>query len=199
MSGWTDLPLNQIGRLQAERLGRRFRHEPPVTALYSSPLTRALDTAAHIATASTSPVQCVADLKEINCGEVDGVPIVLVKRSHAALWERNLQQEDDDFRWPGGESYRELRERSFRAIREIAATHEGERVAVVTHCGVITQILGALHGHRPAHWEVFRVQNTSLTVLRWAEPQPELVTFDDHRHLVGLTAHASASTHPPGR
>jgi broad specificity phosphatase PhoE len=196
MSGWTDLPLNGVGRIQAERLGRRFRDEPPVAALYSSPLSRARDTAAQIVHASAAPVEIVADLKEINCGEVDGAPIAVVVKLHAPLWKRNLRQEDDNFRWPGGESYRELRERSLRALRDIAAAHKGERVAVVTHCGVVTQIVGALHGYRPARWDVFRPQNTSLTILRWSEPQPELVAFNDHRHLDALTAHASANIRP---
>lgn len=196
MSGWTDLPLNEIGRLQVARLGARFQAEPPLAALYSSPLHRARDTAASIVNASLSQIQTAPDLREIHCGEVDGLPIAEVQQTHAALWMRNLRQDDDDFRWPEGESYRELRARSLGAVRDIAAAHPGERVAIVTHCGVITQVLGSLHGHRPARWDVFRPQNTSLTVLRWSEAGAELVVFDDHQHLAGLTVPANANTRP---
>lgn len=54
----------------------------------------------------------------------------------------------------------------------------GIGVGIVTRCGVITQVLGAVQGHRPARWDIFRPQNTSLTVLRWSDAQAERVTFD---------------------
>lgn len=198
MSGWTDSPLNRAGHEQLECLRARFRNESAIAAVYSSPLTRARETAASIAQVYAKTVELLDDLREINCGEVDGQPIELVKKSDAERWERNLLQEDDDFRWPAGESYRELRERSLRVIRHIAARHVGECVAVVTHAGVISQILGALHGYRPAQWEAFRPHNTSLTTVRWSEEGGQIETFDDYRHLVALTAPANASTHPRG-
>lgn len=194
MSGWTDLPLNAMGQSQVARLGERFRDEPRLHALYSSPLRRTLATAASIAAAIVSGIQLMPDLREIHCGEVDGLPIAEVEKNHPVLWARNLRQDDDDFRWPGGESYREFRARSLGVLHQIAAAHPNQRVGIVTHCGVITQVLGSLHGHRPARWEVFRPQNTSLTTLRWSGSDAELVSFDDHWHVADLVAHANANT-----
>jgi broad specificity phosphatase PhoE len=183
LSGWTDVPLNAAGWQQVARLQRRFCSEAPIAALYSSPLLRARETAESIAGVSGTSPRLIDALREINCGVVDGNPIAEVKRSHRELWEKNLRQDDDDFRWPGGESYREFRDRCLRAINWIAAAHCGQRVVVVTHAGVITQILGALHGVRPARWEPFRPENTSLTELRWTAGRLALLVFNDHRHL----------------
>ncbi|AUX32096.1 MULTISPECIES: histidine phosphatase family protein [Sorangium] len=190
MSGWTDTPLDARGREEAEALGRRLARGPAFDAVYASPLSRALETA-RIAAGAWGPVRTHDGLREIGCGDVDGAPIEEVKARHAALWEANLRQDDDDFRWPGGESYRELRARSLAAIGAIAAAHPGQRVLVVTHAGVIGQILGALHGVPAARWEPFRPGNASLTSLAWQGDRGVLLRFDDREHV-------SASTRRPG-
>lgn len=183
LSGWTDLPLNATGEQQVARLRRRFTREPPIAAIYASPLSRARQTALSVAPASPTPIQFDGDLREINCGELDGLPLALVQQRHPNLWEQNQRQDDDDFRWPGGESYREFRARCLRGIARIAERHRGERVVVVTHAGLVTQVLGELHGVRPAQWSRFRPENTSLTEVRWNGRSAELVVFNDHRHL----------------
>ena len=183
MSGWTDIPVNATGWAQLERLRTRLAHEAPFAALYTSPLTRAQQTAAMITATSGIAAQLEPDLREIFCGDVDGQAIEVVRREHRVAWARNEQQLDDDFRWPGGESYRELRSRCLRAIAAIAARHPNARIAVVTHAGAITQVLGAIHGYAPARWEPFRAGNTSLTEIRWRDGRGELIRFDDHRHL----------------
>ncbi|AUX42540.1 uncharacterized protein SOCE26_039730 [Sorangium cellulosum] len=182
MSGWTDTPLDARGRQEAEALGRRLAAGPGFDAVYTSPLSRALETA-RIAAGAWGPPRPLDDLREIGCGDVDGAPIEEVKARHAALWEANLRQDDDDFRWPGGESYRELRARCLAAVRAIAAAHPGGRVLVVTHAGVIGQIVGALRGVPPARWEPFRPGNTSLTTISWEGDRGVLLRFDDREHV----------------
>lgn len=166
LTGWADLPLDATGRDEARRVAERLLTEfSPLHALYSSPLERALATAAPLVEAGLGPLRVHPDLREIHCGELDGLPIDEAQRREPGLWAANLRQDDDDLRWPGGESYREFRRRCVRALREIAARHPGGRVVVVTHTGVITQAVGALLGARPARWGAFRVSNASVTEL----------------------------------
>ena len=122
-------------------------------------------------------------LREINCGRLEGMPLSEVQRSHPFHWRTNLRQVDDGFRWPGGESYREFRRRVVSAMNSIAAQHGGERVIVVTHAGVISQIVGALSGVRAACWEAFRPRNASLTIVEWLDGRGRVRSFDDHDHL----------------
>ncbi|WP_437941705.1 histidine phosphatase family protein [Sorangium sp. So ce341] len=190
MSGWTDTPLDAQGREEAEALGRRLARGPAFDAVYASPLSRALETA-RIAAGAWGPVRPHDGLREICCGDVDGAPIEEVRARHAALWEANLRQDDDDFRWPGGESYREFRARCLATIGAIAAAHPGQRALVVTHAGVIGQIVGALHGVPAARWEPFRPGNASLTSLSWQGERGVLLRFDDREHV-------SPSTRRPG-
>jgi alpha-ribazole phosphatase/probable phosphoglycerate mutase len=168
----------------------------PAAVLYASPLLRALETARPVAHAVGAEIRLEPGLREIHCGEVDGWPVEEVRRRYPDLWEANLRQDDEGFRWPGGESYRELRERSLGAFRRIAAAHPGERILVVTHAGVISQVLGCLHGINPSRWECYRPGNCSLTELDWEGETGRLVSFDDRGHLA--EPDPPASTRAPG-
>lgn len=193
MSGWTDVPLSSAGRQQVAALKNRFLSEPPVDAIYSSPLIRARETASGIAYLSESPLRLADDLREINCGRADGLPLSEVKRTYRTLWEQNLRQDDEDFRWPGGESCREFRTRVIAGIDRIAAAHPMQRILIVTHAGVISQILGVVYGLSPARWERFRPENASVTEVRWANLSPEIISFNDHRHLEAMELAATES------
>jgi broad specificity phosphatase PhoE len=176
MCGQTDVPLTLLGCTQAAALGRkRLRAD----AVYSSPLRRARQTAQPI----TDEIRCEPALGEIDCGRLDGAPFAAIQRDHAELWAANQAQHDDDFRWPDGESYRELRARSIQALKVIAALHAGQRVVLVTHAGVISQVIGHVMGTPPARWSLFRVGNASTTEIHWTGDRGTLRSFDVRDHL----------------
>jgi broad specificity phosphatase PhoE len=166
-------------------LARRLRSER-IESIYSSPLRRAADTARAIAESTGLSVVPMPQLKEIGCGEIEGQPIELVRQKYRTYWEANLRQEDPDFHWPGGESYREFRARCLTGIAHIAAGHHAQRVAVVTHAGVICQLIGHVRDTSPAQWEAFRPGTASVTVLEWKDGCGTLLVFDDRAHLHDL-------------
>lgn len=182
LSGCHDVGLSRAGHAQSALLARRLRHEN-LAALYSSRLRRAADTASEIEKHTALPVTYSELLKEISCGELEGQLLHHVRHRYREHWERNLAQQDPDFRWPGGESYSEFRARCLDGIAQIAARHSAQRVAVVTHAGVISQILGQMHGLNAARWESFRPGPASITVIDWQDGCATLVGFDDRAHL----------------
>ncbi len=153
LSGRTDLPVSQRGRDEILRLRRRLSGAPPFDAIYSSPLRRARETAAALAEIGLGRVHVCGLLQEIDCGKLDGYPLEEVRSRFPNLWAANLRQDDEHFRWPGGESYREFRRRCLRAVEWLARTHPAGRIALVTHAGVVSQVLGYLAGASPARWE----------------------------------------------
>lgn len=195
LDGWADLDLSPTGRQQAEALARRFTDATDIAALYSSPLKRARQTAELLLPSAAGSLRLEKDLREINCGEVEGVPVSQVQASHPKVWDANLRRDDPDFRWPGGESYHELRKRSLEAIIRIASRHAGQRVLVVTHCGLITQILGAIHGISAARWDQFRPGTASVTEIHWFGNRGEVLSFDDRSHLVDVNPVLDAASH----
>jgi broad specificity phosphatase PhoE len=183
LCGWFDAPLSRRGWAQVERLTARLERRPSHTALYTSSSRRALSMARVIGSRLGLLPRPLDLLREIHCGRLEGIPLTEVQRRYPFLWQTNLAQADDGFRWPGGESYRDFRRRVLRAVAAIAASHPGERVMIVTHAGVIGQVLGALHDVRAACWEAFRPTNASLTVVDWIGRTGHVLTFDDHDHL----------------
>ena len=185
MAGWTDLPLGPQGRQQVERLRQRLLLGARFDAIYSSTLCRAAETARVLAAAGLGPLRLRPALREINCGYVDGLPLGDVQRKFPELWRENFRQARDDFRWPGGESYREFRHRCISAVQAIAADHASGRVAIVTHAGVISQIIGSMRGLSPACWQPYRPGNASVSELAWCGSRAVLVSFDCRAHLAG--------------
>jgi broad specificity phosphatase PhoE len=183
MTGSTDLPLNALGRQQAELIASRLASEPSVPVIYSSPLVRAFDTALAIGLRRNAAVIPTDGLREIDCGIVDGMPLGEVETRYPAEWAENLRQDDPLFRWPGGESYLDFRARCLRAIRSIADRHPGATVILVTHAGVISQVIGYLRGDPPSRWEQHRPGNASLTRIRWNGRTIRVTCFDDRDHL----------------
>jgi broad specificity phosphatase PhoE len=186
MMGWTDLPLTPRGEMEAEAVRDWLLRQPPAVAIYTSSLARARQTAAKIERAVAGPLIVVDELREINCGEMDGWRVSEVQSRHPEIWQRNMDQNDEEFRWPGGESYREVRLRSFQAITRISSAHHGERVVVVTHTGVIAQLVGAMHGIQPARWSEYRPGSGSITELECQNNRLRLIRFDQREHLGAL-------------
>ena len=186
LGGRTDLPLSARGRDEARRVQERLRGSGPIAAIVSSPLRRAWETAAALGDAGLGPVHPCAGLREIDCGTVDGMPLRELELRFPELWEHNRRQSDERFRWPGGESYREFRARCLGTIRALALAHRGGRLVLVTHAGVISQLLGFLGGVSPARWECYRPRHTTLTEIDWGRGSGDLVLFDDGAHLADI-------------
>jgi broad specificity phosphatase PhoE len=110
--------------------------------------------------------------REIHCGEIEGIPLDGLQREHPALWARNQAQVDDGFAWPGGESYRDFRARVVAGLTGIAEAHAGERIAVVTHAGAITQIVGVARGRSAAVWSKDRPDPLGAIECTWRNGGP---------------------------
>lgn len=178
MVGQTDLPLSPEGVRQAEALGRALAAEP-LAAAYTSPLRRTVDTAHRVLAGRPVPLIACRGLLEIACGTADGLEVEVVQQLFPDEWAANERQDDDDFRWPGGESYAELRRRVLAACDAIAARHPAATALLVSHAGVVNQVIGHLRGEPAACWSRFRPGNCTVTEVLWARGAGELVRYDD--------------------
>lgn len=184
MIGATDVPLSQRGRQEVALLTRFLgASQARFESIYTSPLQRAHDTARALSAAGLGPLRVVDSLREIDCGACEGLPIARVERELPERWQAHLRQDDEDFAWPGGETYRAFRARCVDAVSAIASRHAGARVAVVTHAGVITQIMGAITGCCAARWDAFRAGNGSLTEISWCSGRGTVLRFNERSHL----------------
>ncbi|KAK9670408.1 hypothetical protein RND81_13G200000 [Saponaria officinalis] len=133
MQGQTDVDLNDVGRQQAMAVAERLSTEPDITAVYSSDLKRAFDTAQMIA-AKFHGLQVIKDedLRERHIGELQGLLFrdlpALNPKAYAAL----TSNEFDDENLGGGESRRELHRRCTSSLQRIAANHRGDSPLLMT-------------------------------------------------------------------
>jgi len=124
--GWNDSELSDAGRDQVLRLAKRLANMK-ATALYSSPLGRALSTANEIAATTGLPVQTLDDLREMSYGGWEGKSFLDVRRADLELYRRWIA--DPDCRCPDGESHNDVLRRMERAF----AAADSARPVIVTH------------------------------------------------------------------
>ena len=130
--GWNDSALSERGALQVLRLAERIARLKP-TALFSSPLSRALATAQAIADATGLEIRTLDELREMNYGGWEGKSFLDVRRDDEEIYRRWI--DDADCPCPGGESHNDLRTRMESAFRAIEASANGQplRAVVVSH------------------------------------------------------------------
>jgi alpha-ribazole phosphatase len=139
--GRLDVDLSDGGRRHADALGTALASFG-VQALFSSPQRRALETARLIgARLDLEPTEH-AGLAEIDFGEFEGRTYEEIAASEPGLY-RAWMETPTAVRFPGGESFADLRARVVAALAEIRAAHSGSAVALVAHAGVIRAVLAA--------------------------------------------------------
>ena len=129
--GQSDRGISARGERQLEYLAEKFR-DIEIDALYSSPLERALLPAAAVNKYHELPIETDARLMEISGGEWEGkrwadIPALFPEQSEIWIKAPHL------FHPEGGEAMTDVSARMAAAVRDIAAAHEGGRVAVCTH------------------------------------------------------------------
>jgi broad specificity phosphatase PhoE len=122
-TGWLPGALSEHGRELARALGER-RRDDGIAAVYASDLRRAVETAEIAFDSSGIPVHLDARLRECDYGELNGAPV-------EQMFAVRLQHVDEPF--PGGESYRQVVERTQDFLEEVAARHDGERIVAIAH------------------------------------------------------------------
>lgn len=188
--GQIDVPLNAVGHAQAQRLAARLAGEPH-QGLFSSDLLRARETAAPLAAAwKMDDVVPLAGFREQHFGVLEGLDVPTIKERHPDLWRHWLEHRAD-FALPGGESLRQFHARVLGAVRELASSYAGQRLAVVTHGGVLDMLWRSAQGLPLDGLRECEIPNTGLNRLRWEQGTLRVEQWADAAHLDGLPAQPS--------
>jgi broad specificity phosphatase PhoE len=122
--------LNHQGRQQAEALAHRLASFP-LTAIYSSPLERTIDTAEPLARIHNLPIQILPPLTEINVGDWQGKSISTLRR--LSLWH-SVHEEPAMFSFPNGETFTGKQKVIVSALEKlITAANSRAVIACVSH------------------------------------------------------------------
>ncbi len=133
--GLTDIPLNEKGKLEAKNAASLIADE--LTAIHTSPLQRAFQTAKIIGEIKRCDVIEDNFFIDINYGEWQGLTVEEVEERFGRESITRWLSDPGIFRFPGGESMVEVRDRLKPGFENLIDRYKGKSVAVVTHMAVI--------------------------------------------------------------
>jgi len=179
--GSSDIPLSETGHEQAEALAAALAREP-VSAVYSSDLVRARQTADAIAARHRLPVLADARLRELNQGELEGESLTDMLATRPDLLKQWLDQ-PADVSMPGGESMRTLQARASRAFDDISRRHPDQTIIIVGHGLSTRSLLCRLLEIDLNRFRCLRLDNASITEMEFNSRGVVLVRINDTHHL----------------
>jgi broad specificity phosphatase PhoE len=186
--GHSPTPLSELGVAQAEATALALAREG-VTAIYSSDLLRAVQTAEPLARAAGLEIKRTRAFRERSVGRMEGLTFEEAAEKHPEEYAALLRR-DFEHVLTGGESYRQLLDRASTELDRAIENDRGGTIAVFSHTGTICiltlHLMGALDAPtlKPvwvscANCGVtrFEIQHGGLT---------RLLRANDTRHLAGL-------------
>ncbi len=181
IQGHGDSPLTAAGIAQAEAIAERLAGEE-FDLLVSSDLGRAADTARRIAGRCAIAIVTDPRLRERNFGVGEGMSYDEIGARYPGAFSRT-REIDPDYTIPQGESRRAFHERVSAAFLDLARRHEGRRVTVVCHGGVLSSIYRVIHGIAIATPRKVAITNASYNAFAWHAGAWTLEAWDDTAHL----------------
>lgn len=179
--GHLDSTLTAKGRAQAEALAQRFTPES-CSAIYSSDLGRAYETAKVIAEKTGHEVVADARLRERNLGIFQGLDGDEIRARYPREYEEH-RNGGADHAVPEGESFRQQTRRNMACLEELAKRHTGQIIMVVTHGGVLSALFRHTLDISLDAPRRFSFKNASVNTFRFQDGIWGLETWGDVTHL----------------
>jgi probable phosphomutase (TIGR03848 family) len=175
IAGWmSGVHLDKAGKEQAEALAVRLA-PARLSALYSSPLERAQETAEPIARLANLDVTLRERLGEVRCGDWTGAKFS--ELDHFKEWKQ-FEAFRSSVRIPNGETMIEVQARVAAEILEIHQQHEGSTVAIVSHGDVIRCALAHFAGIPLDLSLRLQIDAASISVIELSELGPRIVKLN---------------------
>ena len=191
IQGHLNIPLNDIGHWQAERLGQALAGEE-IAAIYASDLSRAHETALYVGRATGVPVVAELGLRERGFGDFEGRTFAEIEVSlpeQADLWRKR----DPSFAPSGGESLLQVQERVLATVNRLAKQHPGELIVMVGHGGVMDVLYRAATRLGLQAARTWLLGNTAVNRLLWTPEGLSLVGWSDTQHLSDVVLDESST------
>lgn len=181
--GRTDTPLHSIGRIQAQCLAEKL-NSINFDAIYTSPLTRAVETADIILSSQKNgTTRRISALREIDLGIVDGVSSFTAYEQYKDLIDIALDPHVDDYKFPFGESRNHALRRFRRFLKALSSVHQNGKVCIITHGGIIGLWLAHLKGFPLGHFRNYQPQHASISHIALSPTEVHIINWNNTSHL----------------
>jgi broad specificity phosphatase PhoE len=182
--GRADIPLDETGKQEVHLAGAALKDET-LHAVYSSPLSRSMETAENIAKFHNIPVTPFDAIIDISYGEWEGLENEEVKKKYPelhALW----QHEPHKIKFPKGESLDEVRARTMKGLEDLLAKHKNENFVLVAHRVPNKVICCALLGLDNSHFWRIQQDTASTNLFFYRDGQWIIAFLNDTSYLKPL-------------
>lgn len=182
-TGHIDVNLDEIGYRQAEDVKNYVLSNYKVDKVYSSDLKRAYETVKPIAVQLNLPLVKMAEFREINVGKWQGMTFDDVAKNYPNEFG-SVANRTDSFRYPGGESVGEMKERFISAIDKIAEENENKTIVIGTHGGAVRLFVNHFE---KSERESIAIPNGSITVFTYDKGNVKFEKIGFCEHLSDVT------------
>lgn len=185
VQGQSDYPLTERGVLQAQATADHLR-TVPLTAVYTSPLTRARRTAEPIAAAQGLHPIVLPSVQEYHFGEGTGLTFAEWRQGFAQRSGTNDPHVVATPTYPGEEGQERFRERICTAVWDLCRRHKDDpAIAIVTHAGPIAVLLLDVLGLPYRRPVPFTIANCAISIVHIRDDRTVIETINDTCHLDG--------------
>jgi phosphoserine phosphatase len=182
--GRTDIPLDETGLKQAELAGEYLK-EVEIEAIYSSPLSRALETAEKIARFHNLKVQPLEGIIDMSFGNWEGHAHQEIKKNDSEIYGQWVET-PHLVRLPGGESLDDVRVRSMAALDEVIRKHPGKALILVSHRVVNKVLICGILGLDNSHFWQISQDPTAINLIQRRNRKYILSLMNEICHLKPL-------------
>jgi phosphoserine phosphatase len=179
--GRVDCKLNETGREEARALERYFR---PINldAVYSSPLSRAADTAQELALRRGLEVCLDPAFIDMDFGEWHGLSLKSVMEKYPGLY-RIWRERPQESGFPGGETLRQVRNRAWERFRVLADENRGRTLLIVSHRVITKVLICAALGLDDSHFWQIKQDTTAVNCFEYRGKVFIAALMNDTCHL----------------
>lgn len=179
--GISDIALSAEGKQQAHSLAKSLK-DLDLTVIYTSPLTRARETARIVAQYHACAVKVEKGLKELNQGELEGLTAQDLRDKYPEFFQKWILQPGMT-RLPEGESLHDLQDRAWTSVERILQRHSEGSVMIVAHSFVNRVILCKILGLSLDDFRCIRQDVAATNIIEFTGRGPVLTRLNDTCHL----------------
>jgi len=182
--GRTDVPLDETGLKQAELAAEYFKGME-IDAIYSSPLSRASQTAQKIAQFHNLKVQPLPGIIDMSFGDWEGRPHQEIREKDSKTY-RLWVEEPHLVRLPGGEGLDDVRVRAMAALEEVIQDHPEKTLVLVSHRVICKVLICAILNLGNSHFWQITQDTTAINLIQYRKEKYILSLMNETCHLKPL-------------
>jgi broad specificity phosphatase PhoE len=179
-----DTELSDNGKTQAKALSERLK-DTKIDMIFSSPLSRAYQTAKTVAKLHNIEVQLCSEFKEINFGKWEGLYLTEIVEQYPELikvWKSTPHLAIV----PEAETIAELQRKSMKKLRQLLENYKDKDIMVVSH-GISSKLMIlSMMNMQLSDLHRIRQDNTALNIFEYKDGLFDIITLNDICHLDGI-------------